>query len=235
MNKVSVIAALPVEGRCLSVRTIKPGLSYPVNTTTRLRVSGIGRDNARNAARTMLAEQETMLLISWGVAAALEPNARAGDLILADAVSDRSGTSYPVTADVLQQFETFAGQNAITKIDKGSLTEAVDILPDRAAKSELYAHTGAIAADMESAAIAAVAQEAGIEFLAIRVISDDFETSVPAAASRNMDAFGNIHLPGLVMSLLRRPADIRSLYRLAYGFRQARKTLITCAAFLEAR
>ena len=57
--------------------------------------------------------------------------------------------------------------------------ETIDYIADLAEKRKLFQTTGAVACDMEHAHARKVCNERGIEFLGVRVISDDAETPLP--------------------------------------------------------
>lgn len=231
MNKIGVISALSIEGRCLFPRHAPVGESVHVGNQVYLRIGGIGHENASKAAADFINE-EVNLLVSWGVAAALGNATKAGDLVLAEQILDISGQPYPVQPAALQALKYFSEQAGLTT-QSGNITETTGVLATETSKSELHQQTGAIAADMESAAIASAASRAKIPFLAVRVISDDAHTPIPHAISKNMDTFGRMNIPGLFVSLCFQPAEIMSLVRLARGFKQARYTLARCSSFFK--
>lgn len=231
MKTIGVVAALPGEGRCLTRTLPKPDSTRKVNDHLLLRVSGMGRENARAAAQALVREKAD-LLISWGVAAALDDALRAGDLILANSVVDNDGRKSAVHPDILRTLTVFS-ERARIATGTGMITTTDQVLYSPAAKQRLQQQTGAIAADMESAAVAAVAAEAGVGFLPVRVISDDRNTTIPASVTRNMDAQGKVRVSGLLFALFCHPGDIRSMLALARGFKRALATLVRCAGFLR--
>jgi len=231
LNKIGVISALPIEARCLFPGHTPVNKSVHVGDQVYLRIGGVGHENASKAATDFINE-EVKLLVSWGVAAALGQATKAGDLVLAEQILDISGQSYPVHAAALQSLKYFSEQAGLTT-QSGNITETAGILVTGTSKAELHQRTGAIAADMESAAIASAACKAGIPFLTVRVISDDMHTQIPHAVSKNMNTMGRMNIPGLLASLCFQPAEIASLIRLARGFKQARYTLIRCSGFFK--
>jgi adenosylhomocysteine nucleosidase len=85
-----------------------------------------------------------------------------------------------------------------------------------AQKARLHKETGAVAVDMESEAVAEVAREKGVRFLAVRAIVDPAERALPRA----------VKVDGLdVLALLARPQDWFGLVRLAYDWRRAKRAL----------
>ena len=110
-------------------------------------------------------------------------------------------------------------------VSSGTITEVSNILISSEEKAEIHNATDAVAADMESAAIAAVATNANIDFLAIRVISDDVTIRIPDAVLRYTNCYGQPEQPGFIFEILCHPVQIKLLIRLARGFRSATNTL----------
>ena len=231
MKTIGVFTALPIEGRCLTSGKIVPDNTVAVNRHLLLRAGGMGRDNAETAARALV-DANVDLLVSWGVAAALSESGRAGDLVLANTVIDSDGAHYAIKPEILQTLETFARRAGISSIS-GALVEADRVLDSVDDKIRLHRNTGALAADMESATVAGIAGKAQIPFLAIRVISDDLQVSIPRAVTRNMDANGHLKMAGLLFALCRHPGNLAGLVRLAQAFKKARQTLTQCAGYLK--
>lgn len=231
MKTIGVFTALPIEGRCLTSGKIVPDNNVAVNRHLLLRAGGMGRNNAETAARALV-DAKVDLLVSWGVAAALSETGRAGDLVLTDTVIDSVGGRYTVRPEILQTLEIFARRAGISSIS-GALVESKRVLDCSEDKIRLHRESGALATDMETAAVAGVADNAHIPHLAIRVISDELHTSVPRAVTRNMNADGHLKMVRMLFDLCRQPRDLTALVRLAQSFKKARRTLIRCAGYLK--
>src|SRR5262249_25389759 len=87
---------------------------------------------------------------------------------------------------------------------------------------------GAGAADMESAAIAAVAARAGARFVALRVVVDGAGDELPADIERWVDERGERRIVAALSAALH-PTHWRSLWMLAHRYRAARHTLARLA------
>jgi hypothetical protein len=88
--------------------------------------------------------------------------------------------------------------------------------------------SGAAAADMESAAIAAVAARAGARFVALRVVVDAAGDELPADIERWVDERGERRIAAALSAALH-PAHWRGLWMLAQRYRAARQTLARLA------
>ena len=90
-----------------------------------------------------------------------------------------------------------------------------------AAKSEAFGRTHACAVDMESFAIGTVATQQQINFAVARVVVDTAVDSLPRSVTRATGARGEVNRARLVSGLLRSPADVFALLRLARRYRLA--------------
>src|SRR5262249_47033598 len=88
-------------------------------------------------------------------------------------------------------------------------------------KAALYAATGALAADMESAAVMAAATAAGLAALVVRGVSDAAGDSVPPALASVLDVDGRVHAARFVALALSRPRLVSDALALQRGSRKA--------------
>ena len=109
-------------------------------------------------------------------------------------------------------------------VGRGPLLTAASALATTAAKQEARRRTGACAVDMESSAVAQVADDHGVPFIAVRVIVDTARDGIPDAVARASRA-GKVRLGRLVLGLLRSPLQIGPLLRLARRYRVALRSL----------
>jgi len=212
LNVTGVVTALDFEARSLC----------NTGDGALIRVSGIGAEHAARGARALVAAGAKALL-SWGVAGALDPSLTCGTALL--------------PAEVLHHGQRFASHRLWRERLLGSLDGHVpsatgvlltsDVAVASAAhKARLFHATGAVAVDMESAAVAAVAADHGLPFLALRVILDGAHDSLPAGIMRAFDPAAPAR-PRL-WPLLCAPSDWGRLLGLALRYRVARHALSAC-------
>jgi adenosylhomocysteine nucleosidase len=213
-----VIAALPAEARWLKASAFS------------VRVGGVGAEPARRAAALLIADG-AQALVSWGTAAALAPTLTVGTLVLADRVIAEAGALTPDLAWTARVAEALKG---IVPVVRGTIVCPTDVLRNANDKHALADKTGAIAADMESAAIGSVARDAGAPWIVVRVVSDAADTVVPSSVVGAIDSAGALSLPRLLGGLLLNPGDVAALPALARGMRLAGRTMRSVAPVLEA-
>ena len=88
-------------------------------------------------------------------------------------------------------------------------------------KLALFAQTRARAADMESHVVARAATEAGIPFVAIRVVSDPSNRTLPQAALAGLTDEGRVNGRAVAVAMLRRPWECIDMMTLALDGAQA--------------
>jgi adenosylhomocysteine nucleosidase len=227
LSVTGVVAALEFEARSLG----DPGDGSMIS------VSGIGADNAARNARALVAAGAGALL-SWGVAGALDPALACGTAVLPGEVLRAHGEA---GGAALQRFATcrgwrerllaaLQGQAAVVS---GTLLSSAAPVTTLAHKASLFRQTMAVAVDMESAAVAGVAAEHGLPFIALRVILDTALDRLPGSVMR---AFAPTAVAPrrrgawpLLWPLLITPTEWWPVLRLAAHYRVARHALGQCA------
>lgn len=199
------------------------------DTVLLIETTGPGPAAAAAGAERLLALGAN-LLISWGTAGGLVA-AAPGEIVLPCMVRDESGREFEIDVGLADSLARAFGE--IAPIHRGPLVSVATPLASVADKLALARASGAIAVDMESAAIAQVAADAGLPLVVVRVVIDRSDRSVPAAAIAAMD--GPRTRPGRVLGgLLKSPMDTGAIIALGLAARRARRTLAACAQQLPA-
>lgn len=149
-------------------------------------VGGIGRSAARRAAEAVMKTYEPAVLISAGIAGALTATLKVGDVVQGSEVVD---------AESGARFRTSGGESVIVSVSAVNGPEEKRLLADR---------YRADVVDMESAGIAEVARERGIEFSAVKAISDELEFEMPPVAGF-VDANGQFETARFAAYVAMRP------------------------------
>ncbi len=191
--------------------------------------TGIGMRNAREITRRALSFfPQTELVIGTGVAGALSRGLRPGDIVLANRVlKSREDSAHPehvleVGPEELQHCERVLREAGLS-FSTGAILTAARVVPDAAAKRLAKEQSGAIAVDMESAAIAYEAASRGVPFAVVRTVMDSVEDEVFAAEVA--DPQGRVKPLTATNYLVRNPGALIKLPRMLFNLNLAARAL----------
>ena len=161
-------------------------------------------------------------VISIGLAGALSPHLKVGDVVIAD--------------QILTGLENWDCHEAwrvrllsrLPHAHQGQMFGSDVIIENTETKSGLYDATGALAVDMESQVAARFAAKRNLPLAALRVISDDASHVLPPAALVAMKPDGGIALGRVLGSLLKKPTQVPALVRTARASNKAFAELLRC-------
>jgi adenosylhomocysteine nucleosidase len=193
--------------------------------------SGIGMRRARATARRIFDNvREIDFAVLTGVAGALSPRLKIGDLVLADRVMTRADDGFrpEITLDVPSDYFDRAAA-ALTRREiryvRGAILTSKLPIATAAEKRLAGAQSGAVAVDMETAAIALEAQERGHPYIAMRAIMDTVDHDLAAARFANAD--GTVQYGKAAAALLTHPAMVFGVIRLIRNLRRAADAMAT--------
>lgn len=186
MNAMSLIAAEPLEfsGLLPHLAAVSP-LPWPVDyavqaklrdTTVTLVANGPGPHLAHRAATLAAEHFPGSGFLSTGFCGGLAPDLSIGQIIAASEVRGGDGHSYPARLP-----QSAARSGVVCSNDRVAWTAAE--------KRDLY-RSGAVAVEMEAAAVAAVAASQGRDFYCIRVVSDAADEDFPMDFNQYRDPEG---------------------------------------------
>jgi adenosylhomocysteine nucleosidase len=213
-ERIAVIAALAAE---------RVGLDTIPRGTIRIDIhqSGPGPARAQAAARAAVATGANAL-VAWGLAGGLVASLRPGDVVLPARGLAPGGAEWHAEPRWHAALERALG--AAFRVHTGTLISVAEVLASPLAKRTAAESCGATAVDMESAAIAAVAADAGVPFVAVRIVADASADALPEDVGKWIDASGRRRLLPLLGTVVT-PAQWPTLLRLAARYRAARRTL----------
>jgi len=186
--------------------------------------TGVGRDRAREAGETALSVIGPDALISTGYAGALGV-ANIGEVIIGteifDWTTEQSGQGIQADPELLDRARE-AARDARIAWTQGPVVTVDRVVWRASEKQALGEVSGAIAVDMESAAIAKVASSAGIPFLLVRAISDRAQDDLPMDLNLWFAPFGFLRC---LLQVSQRPSVLRGLYEMKRHADQASESL----------
>jgi nucleoside phosphorylase len=214
-----VIAAMPGEARACRLGTAR----------FMIRCAGPGPQAATDAAHALLAAGARVLW-SWGTAGALEPTLRPGTLVVLTHILSLQGIRHAA-------HPALTARLAHLLIPHGALAggglSSPQAVATRETKRTLGRQAGVATVDMETFAIAAVAQAAGAHFVALRAVVDPAEFTLPTSALAALAAPAH-PLRATVTALLRRPQELPDFVRLAGWYHAALACLCHTSIIIDA-
>jgi len=159
-------------------------------------------------------------LVSFGIAGALDPSLKPGDLILASAVRLPDGHRQAADQKWLVHIAQSLPHARIADVAGSS-----SIIATAADKRTLHRDSGAVCVDQESHWVAQIADANHIPFIVVRAIADRAGDSLPQAVLVGLDTQGNPRTSAVIAALLRDPGQIFGLIRVAFQTRKALKAL----------
>jgi adenosylhomocysteine nucleosidase len=208
---VGVVTGLRAEARCLR------------RLNLRIACTGGSSERARTEAARLVSEGAARL-VSFGLAGGLAPELRPGDLLLPDTIRSPDGRSMPTDPAWRERLNALFVAGGL-RTTSGALAGSERIVATVADKRALLEATGAIAVDMESHEVAAVASAAGIPFVVIRAIADPYDRVIPQAALEMLRPDGRVRVHGVLGGVIRQPGQLIALLRLGRESAAALATL----------
>jgi len=184
-------------------------------------VVGAG-DHRRTVSIVEEAASQAECLVSFGIAGALAPRLKPGDIILSTEVVDDDRTWLsserlrPLISDLALELGAYEGPVLGSRM----------VLATKAAKRRAWQNTAAIAVDMESVVVARAAAALGIPFVVLRAIADPASRELPPAALLPLDDNGKPMIGQVLASVMRRPQQLPTLFSVAREARQALAALV---------
>lgn len=227
-HRVGIVTALAAEARVLAHRAVAPDRPIRLGEGRCLWLCGMGPSAAHEAAEALVREGADALAV-FGVAGGLAPGLRSGTLFCPSRVIDAAGREYQPTPDWQAALASRLRTTAHPVRDNGTLLGLDAPLLGVADKQAMHARHQALAVDMESTAVAAVASERQVPFVVLRAIVDECDDDVPLTLQSAVDAWGRPRTLALLAALGRHPGLLAQLPRLASRMRQATRALRAAA------
>ena len=183
--------------------------------------AGMGLLNAGWAA-TLLAAKKPDLIISAGFGGGIIAGLSVGNVVMAEQVLQWQGDDFEEVA------VGFFGHNSVANtlaLHRGTFITSDGILRKQSLAQHLKSSANNPVVEMETAAVARVAAGQGIPFLGIRAISDPWDEELAFSINEFCDDTMRIKPAKVLATVLKRPAIIPQLVRLAYNSHVAAASL----------
>jgi hypothetical protein len=203
-RKLLIFAAVRIETRAIAKMLQSPRVGWPAVELHTIGIRAMRMPPISNAAGVIMA----------GLAGALDPSLRIGDVVL-DAERAETWVTHPCHGSA---------------IHRGAIHTADHLIATPAEKAALFASTRALAVDMEQAIVRAAANAAGVPFIGIRAVSDTADQALNPAVLNLVDEFGRPRAAALAIALARKPSLIPDLMTLGAASRLAADRLAEALA-----
>lgn len=209
MSGILILTAVELEARALARQLELPALkstAFRAFGREALRLAPVGLRAGLLPSRWAALREglDHPLVISAGVCGALSPDLGPGDLVVPDSVIGPSGERLAVTPS--QHARAAAAASGPAR--GGALVTSREVVATPETKSALFARTGAVAVDMESAVILAWAAAAGCPTLVVRAVSDAASECLPPELSSLVSPTGRLRAVRALALALTRPAAV---------------------------
>lgn len=216
-----------------------------------LAIGGIGQTRASHASQILVDRFKPQVVISAGFAGALDASLQPGDLILGEVILRTVGSrqsavgrvrSWEIGEQPIQQEVepvAFSTPALVAKAEdeamalglryRRGMLLSLDVMLTESYEKKEAASSGALAVEMEGAAIAQIASSSGLPFLAVRSISDALDQDLGLDFNKLLHGRGRLSYKRTFLALLTHLSALPSVWRLKRTAHQARRSL---AAFL---
>lgn len=215
------LASLPgiVRHRSTDVRWLATAMIRGAEVT--LVANGVGRPAASRGTLALLARGRFTTVVSTGFAGALDPALDVGEILVADRILHGS-----------RNYCARIPSACPAGVRRGALLTVDEVVGTARAKRDL-ARSGALAVDMEAAAVADLAAQHGLPFYCVRSISDRAAEDLPVDFNLALRSDGSLAPWRVARAAGGRLAVWRRLLRLARNARIASRSLAHCLASCE--
>lgn len=183
--------------------------------------TGVGKKAMKAAISYCIKNLKPSLLMNIGYAGGIDPHLHPGDIIIATSIVDEPTERAWDIDEKLTEKTVAVSEAAGLLHHTGKIVTVDKPLTDPHQKAFTGTRFEAAACDMESAAFAKAASEAGIPFLVARAILDPLDTTLPEIPEEVING-GKLRFGRLIGHLKSNPKDILKLPRFSYLCSQAR-------------
>jgi nucleoside phosphorylase len=184
--------------------------------TCLLVTSGMGVRRASEAARNLVEVYSPRVLISFGIAGAVEADLQIGDVITAEAVCQlEQGVPGPLLP--LASWPEAAREAAVQALSRRGARLLSGTAVTTGGSQDIEYQLGQMIhpiLEMETAGIAQVAVERGIPLFSLRAISDGPREPIPFDLGEMMDEDANLRVGRLLKTIARNPRIVSKFSRL---------------------
>ena len=180
-------------------------------------VSGTGAEAANQTTEDLIALYRPGWVVAAGFAAALQNDIQRGHFVIPQSVVDQAGRVLAVGFQLDSESST-----QMNGLHCGQLLSIDELINSIEEKRRLAEQHGAVACDMETAAVAACCQRCQTRFLSVRIITDGFDERLPESmVTLNRQKSLSGKLGAAAGAIWNRPGTVKDLWKLKQDALQA--------------
>jgi len=234
METIGIIAAMSQESdallrlieqrECSDLETYRCYRFRILNRDCWLITSGMGRQRAAQATRALMDAANLQLLVSVGIAGAVNADLEIGDVVVSGntCLTDKDGLPGPLQPLVrLSDTAWQAAERALQAGGAGLYSGTVVTTHGAQLTEQQLAKLANPVLEMETMGIVGVAAEKGIPLLSLRSISDGPRAPIPFDLEAMMDEQDNLRKGEIIKTILGHPGILPQLVRMGRNSRQA--------------
>lgn len=169
--------------------------------------SGAGREAAGKATDALIVAHRPKLVISAGFAGGLTEQVARRHIVIADSVQQETGPRLLLDLTIDRTPQPAVHIGPLVTVDR--------IVGTSAEKRQLHEQTGAIAVEMESAAVAETCRTYAVPFMSIRIVSDGVQDELPREIGRMITRPTRVRQIGFALgAIMQRPSVANDLLAL---------------------
>jgi len=223
VHKIALITGMAYEAQIARKAIKDSGASH----APLVFVAGPAGPNAEKVVAQAV-KQGVKGIISFGVCGALAPEFVAGQVVLPNQILKQNDKPAPYPDAEINIPWRDALLPVIEKdyfVSTQPLLSVNQPITSAQKKHQLYEQTGACAVDMESGILAALAKAQGLPFIAVRVVGDVANQSIPAAFDKVLKVDGELSIFELIKGLVTKWPGLTVLKNLSNNDGEARANL----------
>jgi adenosylhomocysteine nucleosidase len=196
----------------------------------RARIVVTGTAGAPDLLREAIAEQRPGVIVIAGFCGALDPSLRPGAIIISRMAAMAGSPELLPEKGLIDAVRDEFHRRKTTFVYSRILTTDTAIA-SKQRKLDVWNEYGAAGVDMETYPLAAAANDAGIPWVAVRVVVDDASQALPASLGEWREDGDEREA---LKQAIRRPLEWRAYGRLGLAYRSASRALPRAAAIMRA-
>lgn len=174
-------------------------------------VSGAGRRAAARATEAMILGHRPRWVISAGFCGGLSPRLERHDILIADRIALTDGSELPIDLEAIRSAPLLSKAT----VHVGRLLTTDEIVRRPREKRALGESHDALGVDLESLGVAAICLPRQTRFLAVRVVSDAVDETLPREIERlSRQKTRAAQFGAALGAILDRPGALKEMYRL---------------------